>query len=119
MTSQDGPIAAKENLLISLVRVGEMLKFNCSFEYRGRWAPTIKWFHTDNVVISSQNTGIFNRSVIHAITVPVTVGMHGKKIRARVFLEAPLVPPPGNDEATNAPDCMHSFESQTIMVACK
>ena len=110
----------------SLVPVGEMLKFNCSFEYRGRWAPTIKWFDTDNAsVIASNNTGTVNRSVIHAITVPATVKMHEKRIRARVFFEAPLIPPPQSVprvylyEANNLPDYNYDFESKAIMVACK
>ena len=108
----------------SLVPVGEMLKFNCSFEYRGRWAPTIKWFDTDGDIIPSNSTGTFNRSVIHAITVPVTRGMHEKKIRAEVFFEA-LVPPPitydspNFHEATNLPDYYFEFTSDLIMVACK
>ena len=113
--------------LTSLVPVDDMLKFNCSFEYRGRWAPTIKWFNTDNVAIASKNTGTFNRSVIHAITVPVTRGMHGKRIRAEVFFEDPLFPPPSNVfspeldhlAATNSPEYEHRFESNPIMVACK
>ena len=110
--------------ITSLVPVGKILTFNCSFEYRGRWAPTIKWFDVDNVtVIASNNTGTVNRSVIHAITVPATVGMHEKTIRAHVFFEAPLMPPPmvypRDGDATNLPDYNYHFESETIMVACK
>ena len=101
-----------------------MLPFNCSFEYRGRWAPTIEWFDVDNVtVIASNNAGTFNRSVIHAMTVPVTLGMHGGRIRARVFFEAPLNPPPiatsAFTEATNLPDYYFEFQSELILVACK
>ena len=112
--------------LTSLVPVDEILKFNCSFEYRGKWAPTTKWFDTDATVIASNNTGTFNRSVIHAITVRVTRGMHGKRIRAEVFFEDPLFPPPSNmfytpgvEGATNLPDYKYRFESTPIMVACK
>ena len=110
--------------LTSVVEIGDMLPFNCSFEYRGRWAPTIEWFDVDNVtVIASNNAGTFNRSVIHAITVPVTLGMHGGRIRARVFFEAPLNPPPNTTsaftEATNLPDYYFEFQSDLIVVACK
>ena len=115
--------------LTSLAEIGDMLPFNCSFEYRGRWAPTIKWFDTDHeTIIASNNTGTVNRSVIHAITVPVTANMHGKTIRARVFFEGPLIPPPFTPHispthrlfaATNLPDYNHEFVSEALMVACK
>ena len=117
--------------LTSLAEIGDMLPFTCSFEYRGRWAPTIKWFDTDHeTIIASNNTGTVNRSVIHAITVPVTANMHGKTIRARVFFEGPLIPPPFSprplnhtmyrcSEATNLPDYNHEFVSEALMVACK
>ena len=79
----------------------------------------MRWSTSDGDVIASSDTGVAERTVVHAVTVEATADLNGKTINSHVFFAEPLVPPPGVNNATNVPDYTFNWTSSVLMVECK
>ena len=98
------------------VQVGDELVFSCAVQYRGRWAPTMRWTFSDGGVIASSDAGRAGESVNHTIRFDARAQHSGRTLHCRTFFAPPLDPPPAANNASNVPDYEFEFESDTIAV---
>ena len=107
--------------LDSAVKMGQLLKFNCSFDFRGLWAPTVSWSTSRSLgTATSSESGRTTSTghVLRAITLTAAESLHNTTLTSHVHFAAAagaLSPAPPADGATNVPNFSFNWTSSVII----